>query len=187
MRKNLRKFSLVLVLVILCQLFISISTKAEDLCGDLNVDGSVNSIDFALLRSYLLKIDKSYGSDLVARADLNEDGAVNSLDFAVFRMYLLGMIKSLPYKKDQVIVTPTPTFEGNLISSPVPYNANVNKDFVDANTQFAAKLFQKLSNEDTNKNIFFSPFGISMAFSMAFREQIPPQKMPWQKLLVIRV
>ncbi len=169
MKKNTRKVSLVLVLVILCQLFAAIPAKAEGLCGDLNGDNSVNAIDFALLRSYLLKIGKPSGSDFEERADVNEDGSVNSLDFAAFRMYLLGMIKSLPYIKDQPVVTPTPISEGKLISSPVPYDATVNMDFVDANTQFATNLFQKLSNEDTNENIFFSPFGISMAFSMAYQ------------------
>ncbi|OPZ94005.1 MAG: Xyloglucanase Xgh74A precursor [Firmicutes bacterium ADurb.Bin419] len=169
MKKVTRKVSLVLVLVILCQLFAAIPIKAEGICGDLNGDNSVNSIDFALLRSYLLKIDKASVSDFEARADVNQDGSVNSIDFAAFRMYLLGMIKSLPYLKDQPVVIPTPTSEGNLISTPVPYDATVNTDFVDANTQFATKLFQKLSNEGTNENIFFSPFGISMTFSMAYQ------------------
>ncbi len=45
----------------------------------------------------------------------------------------------------------------------------VGKDFVEANTQFAASLFQKLSEEDAEKNIFFSPFSISMALSMPYQ------------------
>lgn len=57
--------------------------------------------------------------------------------------------------------TPTPTF--------VPYGAEVNKGFVKANTQFAANLFQKLSEEDAEKNIFFSPFSITMALSMPYQ------------------
>ncbi|WP_010249351.1 pectinesterase family protein [Acetivibrio cellulolyticus] len=65
--------------------------------GDLNGDGSANSIDFALMRGYLLGITK-LAEDKLAASDLNLDGSVNSPDFAIFRMYILGMIKALPLR-----------------------------------------------------------------------------------------
>ncbi len=72
--------------------------------GDLNGDGSANSIDFGLYRMYLLGgyqiRDKTVG-------DLNGDGSMNSLDFGVFRQYLLGIISTFP--ADGTIPTPTPT------------------------------------------------------------------------------
>ncbi|WP_010248966.1 glycoside hydrolase family 9 protein [Acetivibrio cellulolyticus] len=62
--------------------------------GDLNEDGKINSIDFALLRCELLGI--AHAKINLSAADVNVDGKVNSLDFAVLRKYLLGMVASLP-------------------------------------------------------------------------------------------
>ncbi|NLL05360.1 MAG: cellulase family glycosylhydrolase [Clostridiaceae bacterium] len=59
--------------------------------GDLDGNGDVDSIDFALFRNYFLgNIKKLPVEDEVA--DLNGDGEVNSIDFASMRLYLLGMI-----------------------------------------------------------------------------------------------
>lgn len=61
--------------------------------GDLNNDGSVNSIDMATLRLHLLGITPLTGTNL-SKADVNSDGQINSIDFALIRQYLLGMITS---------------------------------------------------------------------------------------------
>lgn len=67
------------------------------ICGDINGDKDVNSIDFAFLRNYLLgkRREFPYENGMKA-ADVNCDGEVNSIDFAILRMYLLGIVKSLP-------------------------------------------------------------------------------------------
>ncbi len=57
--------------------------------GDLNEDGKINSIDFALLRCELLGI--AHAEINMAAADVNADGKINSIDFAVLRKYLLGI------------------------------------------------------------------------------------------------
>lgn len=282
----LRNGSLALVLIMLCQLFASIPIHAEGICGDLNGDGSVNSIDFAYLRGYLLKINTPSGNSWEKSADVYKDGNINSLDFAVFRKYMLGMIKSLPYVVEQPTPTAQPTPQGDwipfvpktedvalrlvieyspqngfketkyilvnitfwdggyriadegklvysptdnsfttsgvkiekyvgpngvtlasmqkqikypienqlgaknhfdfkvddksvaefsftpnsiIVPTPVPFGAKVNENFVDANTQFAANIFEKFSKEDTDKNVFFSPISISMALSMVYQ------------------
>lgn len=71
--------------------------------GDINSDGSVNSIDFGLYRLHLLGSYKI--SDLTV-ADVNGDGSANSIDFGVFRQYLLGIISAFPADAN---ATPTPT------------------------------------------------------------------------------
>lgn len=67
------------------------------LVGDINGDKEINSIDFAILRKYLLgdisTFDYTYDME---SADVNGDGEVNSIDFGVLRKYLLGMITQFP-------------------------------------------------------------------------------------------
>jgi len=68
--------------------------------GDVNGDGNVDSIDYALMRSYLVgKINKFPVENGLAVSDLNGDGSFNSLDFALFRSYLLGKISVFPVEK----------------------------------------------------------------------------------------
>ncbi len=64
------------------------------LLGDLNSSGSVDSIDFAILRMYLLGLTDLDEEIYYNVADLNKDGIVDSIDFAKMRLYLLGKIKS---------------------------------------------------------------------------------------------
>lgn len=56
--------------------------------GDINNDSSIDALDFALLKSYLLKITSLTGDALNA-ADFNSDGLVDALDFAKLKLYLL--------------------------------------------------------------------------------------------------
>lgn len=65
--------------------------------GDIDGNGKVDSIDFALLRKYILRIDKGFEYAHGAEAaDVNGDGKINSIDFAHMRLYLLGQISAFP-------------------------------------------------------------------------------------------
>jgi len=65
--------------------------------GDLNGDNNVNSIDFALMRAYLMGMNSDFPvSNGKMVADVNLDNAVNSIDFAYMRSYLLGHISEFP-------------------------------------------------------------------------------------------
>jgi len=65
--------------------------------GDLNGDKLANSIDFGLLRNYLLGFSSKFPyDDGIKAADVNCNGSVDSIDFAILRSYLLGIVKSLP-------------------------------------------------------------------------------------------
>lgn len=68
-------------------------TASDVLKGDVDGNGSVNAIDFAIFRNYLLGNTKELpAKDDIGAGDLNGDGSVNAIDFATLRMYLLGMI-----------------------------------------------------------------------------------------------
>lgn len=70
--------------------FVDINLK-----GDLNANKCVDSIDFAIMREYLLGKDRLKEGTLLV-ADLNEDGLINNSDFSLMRQYMLGIIKKLP-------------------------------------------------------------------------------------------
>ena len=65
--------------------------------GDLNGDTGIDSIDFALLKSYLLGIINDFPvDDDLAVGDLNGDNSISAIDLALMKMYLLGAIKDFP-------------------------------------------------------------------------------------------
>lgn len=60
--------------------------------GDCNSDGSIDAIDFSLLKQALMNPESTYSKPM----DVNADNIVNSLDLAVFKKYLLGLVSTLP-------------------------------------------------------------------------------------------
>jgi N-acetylneuraminic acid mutarotase/subtilisin family serine protease len=65
--------------------------------GDVDGNGTCNSIDFASMNKYLLgQIKNLPGAYSAISGDLNASGNIDSLDFAVFRLYMLGNISKFP-------------------------------------------------------------------------------------------
>ncbi|TYQ16523.1 UNVERIFIED_CONTAM: Highly conserved protein containing a thioredoxin domain [Acetivibrio alkalicellulosi] len=61
--------------------------------GDVNGDGIVNSIDYVLLRRFLLEIISDFPCpNGKLAADVNDDGVINSLDIVLLRRFLLEII-----------------------------------------------------------------------------------------------
>lgn len=82
------------------------SAEKTVLYGDINGDGDRNSIDFAIMRMYLLGIIKDFDSkkvvedyDSMKAADVSGDGNISAIDFALMRQFLMGMIKIFPAEK----------------------------------------------------------------------------------------
>ena len=99
MKKLLISTPVLLLLVLLSSFVCAASVKR----GDINLDGDVNSIDFALYKQYLLG---SYRINDLTVADLNGDGSANSIDYGYLKQYLLGRISTFPADE---ISTPDPT------------------------------------------------------------------------------
>lgn len=60
--------------------------------GDLNGDGELNSLDYILMRRYVLDIIDGLPVPGIEAADLNGDGRVDSLDYILMRRYLLDLM-----------------------------------------------------------------------------------------------
>ncbi|MEN2775716.1 dockerin type I repeat-containing protein [Acetivibrio clariflavus] len=61
--------------------------------GDIDGNGEINSIDYGLLKKYLLGLIDSFDYEYgLEAADVNRDGEINSIDLALYKKYLLGII-----------------------------------------------------------------------------------------------
>ncbi len=78
--------------------------SAATLYGDLNQDGAIDAIDYALMKGYLL------GSTELTQpsvADLDADGNINALDYSLLKQYLLKIIDKFPADKEEPEVKKT--------------------------------------------------------------------------------
>lgn len=74
----------------------ALTPRAEMKRGDINDDGDINAVDFALYRLLLLgKSEIPSDSFSIYRADINSDNQIDSIDFGLLRKYLLGIIDRL--------------------------------------------------------------------------------------------
>ncbi|HOQ37442.1 MAG TPA: cellulase family glycosylhydrolase [Acetivibrio sp.] len=71
------------------------STNGSILYGDVNDDGSVDSLDVTILKRIVLR--KYNGSYNKEAADVNADGAIDSLDVSILKRFVLRKIDKLPY------------------------------------------------------------------------------------------
>ncbi|QNU68671.1 family 43 glycosylhydrolase [Ruminiclostridium herbifermentans] len=79
---------------------IIVNAANDDIVGDYNGDKAVDSIDFALLKQYLLGMRDSFDvKDVMYVGDLNRDGEINAIDLAILKGYLLGVYDKLPYER----------------------------------------------------------------------------------------
>ncbi len=83
-----RAFKICIVLLLLAAFAPSVSA-GKLARGDLNGDGKVSSLDYALVkRAVLGKYELSDGQ--FAAADVNDDGRVNALDYMIVKRVVLG-------------------------------------------------------------------------------------------------
>lgn len=97
---------LLLALIVITLVFSMISAGAATRYGDLDGDGSIDSLDVTILKRGILK--KLTIEDPVA-ADLDGDGEITSLDLTLLKRYVLKKISGFPVEISNPTVTPTST------------------------------------------------------------------------------
>jgi len=70
-----------------------IEKSSSFICGDCNNDGSIDALDFALIKQYIADSAHGYNSTM----DLNADNSVDAIDVSIMKQYLMGKLTSLPY------------------------------------------------------------------------------------------
>ena len=147
----------VTVFLFVSVLFLSFSNFAycaEVVYGDVNGSGSVDSIDFALVKSYLLgRISEFPSPNGIKAGDVNGDGEINSIDVGLMKSFLLGFIGKFP-AENVPVVTPTPTAppkKGNVTYTLVKV-ANPTADQLDAYNRIQSAMDKAVSfyNEYTS-------------------------------------
>jgi len=85
-----------------------IPTTISYVYGDVDGNNTVNSLDYAYLKQYLLgKITQFPGVNGMRNADVDGNGSINSIDFAYLKQYLLGKIYKFP-AEENAPSTPAP-------------------------------------------------------------------------------
>ena len=91
MRKKLIQFFVwFFVLTALFAGAISVSAASDSVLGDVNGDGKVSVLDYALLKRHVLGIGE-LSEEGKATADVNKDGKVNALDYVRVKGHVLGL------------------------------------------------------------------------------------------------
>ena len=73
--------------------------------GDVNMDGKVNSLDYVMVRKYIMKTG-DLSVDQKKYADVNSDNTINSLDYVLIRKIIMGTAVVTPTVAP---ATPVPT------------------------------------------------------------------------------
>ncbi|NLI57321.1 MAG: proteinase IV [Clostridium sp.] len=151
-----KKIVYVIILALLSSLLFVTNSFASDnqktsavIYGDLNGDGEVNSLDYTLMKRYVLGSPNAFEEEYFIAADLNGDNYVNSNDCTLLVRYILSILSKFPVEEKET--------EG------------VSEDFIEGNGKFAFDIFKEISKEEDGVNVFISPFCISTALSILYQ------------------
>ncbi|MBR5264182.1 MAG: hypothetical protein IKV50_05750 [Clostridia bacterium] len=90
MKRLIQAFIWAFLLMVMLAAGISASAATSSLLGDVNGDGGVNVLDYALLKRYVMGIG-SLSKNGETMADVNKDGKINAIDCARIKGHVLGI------------------------------------------------------------------------------------------------
>lgn len=122
--------------------------------GDINSDGKVNSLDYVLIRKYILKQTTLSNIQKVA-ADMNSDSSINSMDYILIRKKILSGNSS---NTATVTSTPKPTATPTAKPTAVPVSGiSLNKTTLSMDGASSAQLTATISPTNAaNKTVTWS-------------------------------
>ncbi len=117
----------------------------ESTLGDVNNDGNIDALDFALLKKYLLD---STVSITKTNADVNLDGDINAIDFALMKKYLLGAITEFPKEPEEPEEPQEPEIPSTVFQAEDAYIFNGVKETI--NGGYTGEGYANYNNETTS-------------------------------------
>lgn len=134
--KKGRFLILSLVTALVTSIFSVMFVTAAPMYGDLNSDGSIDALDIALMKGYLIGVSNI--NDPLS-ADLDGDGSINAIDYSLLRQYMLNAITEFPVQSNPEEDTPEKNLIGDIIFS-VPSSTFQN--------QVSVTLSSKITNAE---------------------------------------
>ncbi|MBD5143546.1 MAG: hypothetical protein HDT22_08060, partial [Ruminococcus sp.] len=104
----------ILATATMCAMIPAISSSAEALTGDVNLDGSVGVTDIILLQKYLIGRE-TFSEEAYQNANIINDDVVNIYDFVALKRKVLN-------ESGGSVITPNPTPTGNELVESIVYH-----------------------------------------------------------------
>jgi hypothetical protein len=124
--RRVRSIALVTAMVVGVSVLVGSVFSETIKIGDINGDSQVNSLDYVMMKKYVLgSIEKFPNENGLVAADVNGDNDINSLDCSMMKKYILGMITKFP-KDDIVIITDQPSPTATYTATPTLKHTQMN-------------------------------------------------------------
>jgi len=128
--------------------------------GDANEDGSINIIDALITAQHYVGLNPDPFNN--ANADVDGQNGINIIDALLIAQYYVGLITQFPAQSEDIEIIKS-IAEWN--ENPVLETGEL-EELVYGNTSFALDFYHAIS--DSDDNLIFSPYSISVAFAMCY-------------------
>jgi serpin B len=135
-------------------------SQASSSLGDANENGIIDIVDALVVAQYYVGITPAHIN--TALCDVNGDGSINIIDALLIAQYYVGIIYEFPGQVQGVEIIKSDISRN---TNPTPQEGEL-EELVAGNTAFALDFYRMIA--DSDDNIIFSPYSISVAFAMCY-------------------